>query len=219
MAKKKLKRRGKMPPNIFQAGGDITSGLGINPNSITTLGKGGASGTLGMQSQDLSRFAPKGGGFDMGSIGGIGSAVTSIAQAGMSNAQIADTSGIEAGIKSQKNMIVGASSNDELMNEWGSWNKSKDNYSWKDIRGGSTGQRIMNTLGATTSGATTGATVGGPIGAVVGGVVGLGSAIGGWFGGNSKAKRKARQLNKQAKEANERALSSFSLILVMPVAL
>ena len=209
MAKKKLKRRGKMPPNIFQAGGDITSGLGINPNSITTLGKGGASGTLGMQSQDLSRFAPKGGGFDMGSIGGIGSAVTSIAQAGMSNAQIADTSGIEAGIKSQKNMIVGASSNDELMNEWGSWNKSKDNYSWKDIRGGSTGQRIMNTLGATTSGATTGATVGGPIGAVVGGVVGLGSAIGGWFGGNSKAKRKVRQLNKQAKEANERALSSF----------
>lgn len=73
MAKKKLKRRGKMPPNIFQAGGDITSGLGINPNSITTLGKGGASGTLGMQSQDLSRFAPKGGGFDMGSIanGGV----------------------------------------------------------------------------------------------------------------------------------------------------
>lgn len=209
MAKKKLKRRGKMPPNIFQAGGDITSGLGINPNSITTLGKGGASGTLGMQSQDLSRFAPKGGGFDMGSIGGIGSAVTSIAQAGMSNAQIADTSGIEAQNKAQKNMVVGASSNDDLMSEWGSWNKVKDNYSWKDIRGGSTGQRIMNTLGATTSGATTGATVGGPIGAVVGGVVGLGSAIGGWFGGNSKAKRKARQLNKQAKEANERALSSF----------
>ena len=209
MAKKKLKRRGKMPPNIFQAGGDITSGLGINPNSITTLGKGGASGTLGMQSQDLSRFAPKGGGFDMGSIGGIGSAVTGIAQAGISNAQIADTSGIEAQNKAQKNMVVGASSNDDLMSEWGSWNKVKDNYSWKDIRGGSTGQRIMNTLGATTSGATTGATVGGPIGAVVGGVAGLGSAIGGWFGGNSKAKRKARQLNKQAKEANERALSSF----------
>ena len=209
MAKKKLKRRGKMPPNIFQAGGDITSGLGINPNSITTLGKGGASGTLGMQSQDLSRFAPKGGGFDMGSIGGIGSAVTGIAQAGISNAQIADTSGIEAQNKAQKNMVVGASSNDDLMSEWGSWNKVKDNYSWKDIRGGSTGQRIMSTLGATTSGATTGATVGGPIGAVVGGVAGLGSAIGGWFGGNSKAKRKARQLNKQAKEANERALSSF----------
>lgn len=209
MAKKKLKRRGKMPPNIFQAGGDITSGLGINPNSITTLGQGGASGTLGMQSQDLSRFAPKGGGFDMGSIGGIGSAVTGIAQVGMSNAQIADTSGIEAQNKAQKNMVVGASSNDDLMSEWGSWNKVKDDYSWKDVRGGSTGQRIMSTLGATTSGATTGATVGGSLGAVVGGVVGLGSAIGGWFGGNSKAKRKARQLNKQAKEANERALSSF----------
>ena len=209
MAKKKLKRRGKMPPNIFQAGGDITSGLGINPNSITTLGKGGASGTLGMQSQDLSRFAPKGGGFDMGSIGGIGSAVTSIAQAGMSNAQIADTSGIEAQNKAQKNMVVGASSNDGLMSEWGSWNKVKDDYSWKDVRGGSTGQRVTNTIGAAGQGAAAGASVGGPIGAIVGGVVGLGSAIGGWFGGNSKAKRNARQLNKQAKEANERALSSF----------
>lgn len=209
MAKKKLKRRGKMPPNIFQAGGDITSGLGINPNSITTFGKGGASGTLGMQSQDLSRFAPKGGGFDMGSIGGIGSAVTGIAQAGMSNAQIADTSGIEAQIKAQKNMVVGASSNDDLMSEWGSWNKVKDDYSWKDVRGGNTGQRLTGTLGAAGQGAAAGASVGGPIGAIVGGVVGLGSAIGGWLGGNRKAKRKARRLNREAKEANERALSSF----------
>ena len=214
MVNKRIIRRKNRPLNIFENGGpvrNITDGLDTDTSKITKLGQGGASGTLGMQSQDLSRFAPKGGGFGMDSIGSIGAAVTGIAQAGMSNAQIADTSGIEAGIKSQKNMIVGASSNDELMNEWGSWNKSKDDYSWKDIRGGSTGQRTMNTLGATTSGATTGATVGGPIGAVIGGVAGLGSSVGGWFSGNSKAKRKARQLNKQAKEANERALSSFSL--------
>lgn len=188
MAKKKIKRRGKMPPNMFE--------------------DGGVKKSWGQQSSEQLSKAFKG--ENLGSsIGSIGGAVSSIAQAGISNAQIADTSGIEAQNKAQKNMVVGASSNDDLMSEWGSWNKVKDNYTWGDIRGGSTGQRIMNTLGATTSGATTGATVGGPIGAVVGGVVGLGSAIGGWFGGNSKAKRKARQLNKQAKEANERALSSF----------
>ena len=106
-------------------------------------------------------------------------------------------------------MVVGASSNDDLMSEWGSWNKVKDDYSWKDVRGGSTGQRVTNTIGAAGQGAAAGASVGGPIGAIVGGVVGLGSAIGGWLGGNRKAKRKAKKLNKEAKEANERALTSF----------
>ena len=190
MVNKRIIRRKNRPLNIFEDGGSVgkTAGLNTDVSKIST-------------GSDL--------GSSLGNISAIGSSVGTILNAGLSNAQIADTSGIEEGIKSQKNMIVGASSNDDLMSEWGSWNKSKDNYSWKDIRGGSTGQRIMNTIGATTSGATKGATVGGPVGAVVGGVVGLGSAIGGWFGGNSKAKRKTRQLNKQAKEANERALSSF----------
>ena len=212
MVNKRIIRRKNRPLNIFAEGGpvgNITAGLNTDVSKITKLGQGGASGTLGMQ--PTASAAGSNLGSSLGNISAIGSSAMTMLNAGVSNAQIADTSGIEAGIKSQKNMIVGASSNDELMNEWGSWNKSKDNYSWKDIRGGNTGQRIMNTLGATTSGATTGATVGGPIGAVVGGVAGLGSAVGGWFSGNSKAKRKARQLNKQAKEANERALSSFTL--------
>lgn len=208
MAKKKFKKGHKIPYNIFENGGpigSITSGLSTDISQITQLGQGGASGSVGMQS-----ITPKvGGGFDIGSIGGIASAATGIAQAGMSNAQIADTSGIEAQNKAQKNMVVGASSNDDLMSEWGSWNKVKDNYSWRDIRGGSTGQRITNTLGSIGQGASSGASVGGPIGAAVGGVVGLGSSIAGIFAGNRKAKRKARQLNKQAKEANERALTSF----------
>lgn len=186
MAKKKIKRRGKMPPNIFDTGGQ----------------------SWGQQSSGQFSNAFKG--ENLGnSIGSIGGAVGSIAQAGISNAQIADTSGIEAQNKAQKNMVVGASSNDDLMSEWGSWNKVKDDYSWKDVRGGSTGQRITNTIGAAGQGAAAGASVGGPIGAIVGGVVGLGSAIGGWIGGNKKAKRKAKRLNKEAKEANERALSSF----------
>lgn len=186
MAKKKIKRRGKMPPNIFDTGGQ----------------------SWGQQSSEQFSNAFKG--ENLGnSIGSIGGAVGGIVQAGVSNAQIADTSGIEAQNKAQKNMVVGASSNDDLMSEWGSWNKVKDDYSWKDVRGGSTGQRITNTIGAAGQGAAAGASVGGPIGAIVGGVVGLGSAIGGWLGGNKKAKRKAKRLNKAAQEANERALSSF----------
>lgn len=188
MAKKKIKRRGKMPPNMFE--------------------DGGAKQSWGQQSSEQFSNAFKG--ENLGSsIGSIGGAVGSIAQAGISNAQIADTSGIEAQNNAQKNMIVGASSNDDLMSEWGSWNKVKDDYSWKDVRGGSTGQRITNTIGAAGQGAAAGASVGGPIGAIVGGVVGLGSAIGGWLGGNRKAKKKAKKLNQQAKEANERALTSF----------
>lgn len=186
MAKKKIKRRGKMTPNIFDTGGQ----------------------SWGQQSSEQFSNAFKG--ENLGSsIGSIGGAVGSVAQAGISNAQIADTSGIEAQNDAQKNMIVGASSNDDLMSEWGSWNKVKDDYSWKDVRGGSTGQRITNTIGAAGQGAAAGASVGGPIGAIVGGVVGLGSAIGGWLGGNRKAKKKAKKLNQQAKEANERALTSF----------
>lgn len=186
MAKEKIKRRGKMPPNIFDTGGQ----------------------SWGQQSSEQFSNAFKG--ENLGnSIGSIGGAVGGVVQAGVSNAQVADTSGIEAQNKAQKNMVVGASSNDDLMSEWGSWNKVKDDYSWKDVRGGSTGQRVTNTIGAAGQGAAAGASVGGPIGAIVGGVVGLGSAIGGWLGGNRKAKRKAKRLNKAAKEANERALTSF----------
>ena len=207
MANKRIIRRKNRPLNIFADGGpvgSITSGLGTDVSQITQLGQGGASGSVGIQPTGGSS-----GGFNMGSIGGIGSSVGTIVNAGLSNAQIADTSGVEEGIKSQKQMTVGASSNDELLNEWSSWNRAKDDYTWKEVRGGSNGQRAMNTISATASGAATGASVGGPVGAIVGGVVGLGSSLAGWFTGNRKAKKKAKKLNKQAKEANEKALSSF----------
>lgn len=213
MANKRIIRRKNRPLNIFADGGLVGSLASLanttDLSKITTLGQGGASGSVGMQSVGTS--ASGGGGFNMGSIGGIGSSVGTIVNAGLSNAQIADTSAQEEGIKAQKNMVVGASSNDELMSEWGSWNKSKDDYTWKDVRGGSTGQRITNTIGAAGQGAAAGASVGGPIGAIVGGVVGLGSSLAGWFTGNRKAKKKAKKLNQQAKEANERAMSSFEL--------
>ena len=181
MAKKKIKRRSNMPSNMFENGGKTwgqqSSGQFSNAFKRENLGS---------------------------SIGSIGDAIGGMAQTGISNAQIADTSGIESQIEAQKNMTIGASSNEDLLSEWGSWTKVKDDYTWKDVRGGNTGQRLTGTLGAAA-----GASVGGPIGAIVGGVVGLGSAIGGWLGGNKKAKRKARRLNREAREANERALSSF----------
>lgn len=186
MAKKKIKRRSNMPSNMFENGGK----------------------TWGQQSsgQFSNAFKRENLGSSIGSIGG---AIGGMAQTGISNAQIADTSGIESQIEAQKNMTIGASSNKDLLSEWGSWTKVKDDYTWKDVRGRNTGQRLTGTLGAAGQGAAAGASVGGPIGAIVGGVVGLGSAIGGWLGGNRKAKRKARRLNREAREANERALSSF----------
>lgn len=186
MAKKKIKRRSNMPSNMFENGGK----------------------KWGQQSSEQFSNAFKR--ENLGSsIGSIVGAIGGMAQTGISNAQIADTSGIESQIEAQKNMTIGASSNEDLLSEWGSWTKVKDDYTWKDVRGGNTGQRLTGTLGAAGQGAATGASVGGPIGAIVGGVVGLGSAIGGWLGGNRKAKRKARRLNREAREANEMALSSF----------
>ena len=186
MAKKKIKRRSNMPSNMFENGGK----------------------TSGQQSsgQFSNAFKRENLGSSIGSIGG---AIGGMAQTGISNEQIADTSGIESQIEAQENMTIGASSNEDLLSEWDSWTKVKDDYTWKDVRGGNTGQRLTGTLGAAGQGAAAGASVGGPIGAIVGGVVGLGSAIGGWLGGNRKAKRKARRLNREAREANERALSSF----------
>ena len=146
---------------------------------------------------------------DGGKVGAVASAVTDIAKTGLSNAQIADTSGIESEIDKARSYVVQANDNDALMSEWGAFTPMKS-IDWRDIRGGSTGQKIGNTIGATASGASSGFTVGGPVGAVVGGIVGLGSAIGGWFGGNRKAKNKASALNKQIEMANTRNLAALS---------
>ena len=188
MAKRKVKGKRGLPYNMFKGEGE----------SMNMLQKSGAVANNAFGSSNLG-----------GTIGSIGSGITSIAKAGMNNAQIADTSSIQDQIKAQNNRVVGASDNDSLLSEWSSLSMLKDNYSWKDVRGGSNANRAMNTIGGAVQGAATGATVGGPLGAIVGGVIGLGSAIGGWITGNRKAKRAARRLNQQASAANQRALTSF----------
>lgn len=188
MAKRKVKNKIGLPYNRFDGEGE----------SMNMIQKSGAVANDAFDSSNLG-----------GTIGSIGSGVTSIIQAGMNNAQIADTSSIQDQIKAQNNMVVGASDNASLLNEWSNLSMLKDNYSWKDIRGGSNANRAMNTIGGAAQGAMTGATVGGPIGAIAGAVIGLGSGIAGWITGNKKAKRRARRLNQQASDANERALLSF----------
>ena len=188
MAKRKVKNKIGLPYNRFDGEGE----------SMNMIQKSGAVANDAFDSSNLG-----------GTIGSIGSGVTSIVQAGMNNAQIADTSSIQDQIKAQNNMVVGASDNASLLNEWSNLSMLKDNYSWKDIRGGSNANRAMNTIGGAAQGAMTGATVGGPIGAIAGAVIGLGSGIAGWITGNKKAKRRARRLNQQASDANERALLSF----------
>ena len=188
MAKRKVKNKIGLPYNRFDGEGE----------SMNMIQKSGAVANDAIDSSNLG-----------GTIGSIGSGVTSIVQAGMNNAQIADTSSIQDQIKAQNNMVVGASDNASLLNEWSHLSMLKDNYSWKDIRGGSNANRAMNTIGGAAQGAMTGATVGGPIGAIAGAVIGLGSGIAGWITGNKKAKRRARRLNQQASDANERALLSF----------
>jgi hypothetical protein len=183
MAKKKIIRKSNRTLNLFADGGDTKQ-------------------TWGQQAKSSAQSAFSG--QNLGStIGGIGSAVGTIVNAGIQNAQIADTSDLEGEIKQAQTYTVQANNNDDLMSEWEMFSPM-ENISWKDIRGGSTGQRIGNTIGAAGSGAAAGATVGGPIGAIVGGVVGLGSAIGGWIGGNRKAKKKAKKFNKQIDAANEK---------------
>lgn len=187
MAKKKVIRKSNRTLNLFAEGGNTQS--------------------WGQQSKTAAQSAFSGQNLG-GTIGAIGSGISGIVSAGMQNAQIADTSGLEESIKQAQTYKVSASNNDQLMSEWGAFSPM-ENVSWRDIRGGSTGQRIGNTIGAAGSGAAAGASVGGPIGAIVGGVVGLGSAIGGWLSGNRKAKKKAKKFNRQIDAANEKNLVSL----------
>lgn len=185
MAKKKIIRKSNRTLNIYAEGGQ----------------------TWGQQSSAQFSNAFKGSNLG-GTIGGIGSGISGIVGAGMQNAQIADTSGLENEIKEAQTYKVSANNNDALMSEWSAFSPM-EHVNWRDIRGSSGGQQAMNTIGGVASGAASGATVGGPIGAVVGGAAGLISGIAGIFSGNRKAKKKAKKFNKQIDAANEKNLVAF----------
>lgn len=198
MAKKRIKSR-LVFPRYYDLGGAI-------PNPLPDMSLAPMNQTLQPINRNQFFTSPS---FTPGSIGGAVTAAGSMLGGFAANSSLKDTSAIESGIEAQKNNIVQASNNDQLMSEWGSWNKVKDNWGWKELRGATGGQQAVNTLGSIGSGIASGASIGGPFGAVAGGIAGLGSAIAGIFTGKKKAKKKARSLNALAQEANERALSSF----------
>lgn len=185
MAKKKIIRKSNRTLNIYAEGGQ----------------------TWGQQSSAQFSNAFKSSNLG-GTIGGIDSGISGIVGAGMQNAQIADTSGLENEIKEAQTYKASANNNDALMSEWGAFSPM-EHVNWRDIRGSSGGQQAMNTISGVASGAAAGATVGGPIGAVVGGAAGLISGIAGIFSGNRKSKKKAKEFNKQIDAANEKNLIAF----------
>ena len=136
-----------------------------------------------------------------GSLGSIGQGVTGIADAYMSNAKIADTTGQRNDIADRQNWQSEATDNASLLAEMGS-DVALGNTSWRDVRGVTGGQMAGNTLKGTLSGAMAGAKIGGPWGALAGAAAGLLSGVGGIFAGNRKAKEEAAELNDLTAKAN-----------------
>lgn len=135
-------------------------------------------------------------------VGGLGT----IVEAGLSNAQIKDTSQIEDNINTLNTYSPISYDFDNLAQEWGSFSPI-DKLSYKDLRQ-STSTKLGNTLNATLAGAMAGSKLG-LWGTIGGAIVGLGSGIGGWIAGDTKAANEAKNLNKEIVIANTRAAESL----------
>jgi len=137
--------------------------------------------------------------------------ITGIADAGIENAQIADTGGIHSSINDTANTEFAYDSYDSLLAGYNPYALQSGDFSQKDVRGATGGEMAMNTISGTLSGAAAGAQVGGPWGAIAGAAVGLGSGLAGIFSGNAKARREANLLNAKAENANRQYMQNFAL--------
>lgn len=146
-----------------------------------------------------------------GTISGLAGGITGIVDAGMKNAQIADTSGIHSSIDDTANTEFAYNDYDSLLAGYSPYALQSGNYSQKDVRGVTGGEMAMNTISGALSGAAAGAQVGGPWGAVAGAAVGLGSGLAGIFTGNAKARREANLLNAEAENANKQYMQNFAV--------
>lgn len=153
-------------------------------------------------SQSATAFKNAGGSNLGGSISSVAGGIGGIVEAGMANAQIADTTEQEQEREARENWQSSANDNNSLLAEMASDVSINENTNWKSIRGVTPGQMVGNTLKGVVSGAGAGAKVGGPWGAVAGAAVGLAGGLAGIFAGNSKAQKKAAELNEAAKKAN-----------------
>lgn len=146
-----------------------------------------------------------------GTISGVLGGVTGMAEAGMKNAEIADTSGIQSSISDTANTDFTSGDYDSLLSAYNPMALQSSNYTGKDIRGATGGEMFMNTMSGVMSGVSAGATLGGGWGAVAGGLAGLGAGVAGIFTGNAKARREADRLNAEAENANRKYMQNFAL--------
>lgn len=144
-----------------------------------------------------------------GTLGVLGQGISGMADAFISNSQIADTTDQRNIIEDRRTWQSGAVDNASLLSEMSS-DVTLGNTSWKDIRGVTGGQMAGNTLKGAASGAIAGAKIAGPLGAVVGGAAGILTGIGGIFAGRSKAKKEAEALNELAERANYAKAASMA---------
>ena len=141
-------------------------------------------------------------------IGAVSQGLADSTTSYLKNSQIADTSLMEANLKSGANRIIDPSTNQQLMDEYDAWSEF-NNVNRKTVRGGSTGQRLVNVVGSVGAGAATGAAVANVPGAIIGGAIGLASSIGGWVTGGIKANKKTKELNDLVELSNQRRESTF----------
>lgn len=145
-----------------------------------------------------------------GDINDMISSGLNILQTGMNNAKTTDTNSLENQIEQAPSIQSKAKTNDELLKDWSNNYNPLEHVSYNQIRGGSTGSRVMSTLDAAVQGAETGMTVGGLWGATAGAVVGLGSGIAGSIFGNKKAAKQRDDINKKIDEVNQRNLLNLN---------
>lgn len=144
------------------------------------------------------------------SLGSIGEGLSGVVSAGISNAQIEDTTEERDNIEDTKTTQFSSGSFDNLLESFDANNLARTNFTGEELRGLTAGQMVGNTLSGIGSGAIAGAQVGGPWGAVAGAAVGLVSGLTGIFAGNRKANREAGRLNALAEKANSEYLGSFN---------
>lgn len=146
-----------------------------------------------------------------GTLGELTGGITQVAEAGIANAQIKDTSAEHASIENTANTTFDASDADSLAAMWDNTLLQKTGYTSDMIRGVTKGQMVGNTLKGAASGAMTGAKMGGLWGGIGGFFAGAGAGVAGILTGNAKARREAANLNAEATLANKQLLANYDL--------
>ena len=154
-------------------------------------------GGEGEESNKLSKFGE--------TLGAIGSGLSGIAEAAVTNAEV-DTTEADNAIESVSSYKPATNSLDALASSYNNLNFATTDYNYRDLMI-DPGTGLANMGKAVFSGATSGASIGGGWGALAGGIVGALGAGAGWVLGKSNAKQDARRLERDSILANSSARS------------